>query len=201
MRFAGRGTVRDFLWNFARAEFEIPPSGPRHTQPEIAAELRGRILRGERESLSPTDWRRLHEAVVSTRSTIVNPVIALVREWFLGEITPSDLADLRVMNLRIFTSMVPSRRLVDFAKALDRGVFPRIWDPKHYRELRAHFDISRMHGAPILVGERPTGPFTVIEGTTRLSVATSMRDLGELGWATLPVVAGVGAGIAGWEWY
>jgi hypothetical protein len=201
MRRIGRATVQDLFWNFARAEFEVPPNGPRHTQPVLSSELRDRVLRGEREQLSPRDWQRLREAVLSTRSSIVTPLARLVRTWFLAELAPADVAELRVLNLRIFTSIVRSRRLVDLAAALDRGEFPRIWDPDHYRELRAHFDPGRMHGLPILVSARGTGPFSVVEGTTRLSVIASLRGCGGLAPEPLPVLLGVGAGLVDWEWY
>ena len=201
MRVTSSGTARDVYWNFARAEFEVPAGGPRHTAPPISAELRRRVERGDRDRLSPRDWRELRGAVLSVRGTIVRPLLARVKKWYLAEPSPDDLRELRVMNLHIFTSIVPSRSLVDFAASLDRGVFPRIWDPRFYRELRARFDPGKMHGAPIVVAARETGPFTLIEGVTRMSVLTSRLRLGETVGESLSVVLGLGPAVAGWEWY
>lgn len=201
MRVTGRASVRDLFWNFARAEFEVPARGPRHTQPEIPGELKERILRGERAGLSRYDWGLLREALISTRASIVNPVLAYVRTWSLAEIEAADLADLRVMNLRIFTSIAPSRKLLDLAASLVRGIFPEIWDPGHYRELRAGFDWDRMRGRPILLSERTGGPWTLVEGTTRLCVIASRQNRGELRFDSFPVLLGVGAKLGEWEWF
>jgi hypothetical protein len=201
MRLTGPGTDRDLFWNFARAEFEIPTGGPRHTQPNLSARLRERILRGERELLTERDWGRLQHEVLSTRGTIVRPVLARAREWFFADATPADLAKVRVMNLRIFISIAPSRRLADLAEALDRGAFPEVWDPRFYRDLRARFSLAKMRGSPILVGERPSGPFTLIEGTTRLCVLASLQRHEGLAFDSVPVVLGLGAGFGDWEWF
>jgi hypothetical protein len=201
MRRTGRATVRDLLWNFARAEFELPPQGPRHTQPILSDRLREGVARGARERFTRADWAQLREAVLSTRATIVSPLFTLVRSWFLAELEPDDLAKLRVMNLRIFTSLVPSRRLPDLAAALDRGVFPEVWDPRHYRHLRAAFDLDRMYGLPIVVGERSAGPLIIVEGTTRLSVIATKQARGEWDGRPVPTLIGVGAQLGTWEWY
>jgi hypothetical protein len=201
MRVTARARPRDLFWNFARAEFELPPGGPRHTPPPISAPLRDRIVRGERDRLSPSEWQRLRAAVLATRSSIVRPVLARVAQWLFAEASPSDLEELRVMNLHIFTSLAPSRRLVDLTGALDAGLFPKIWDPRYYRDLRAGFRRERMHGVPILVAPRSSGPFTVIEGTTRLAAIVSGQSSGETRIAPVPVLLGIGPAIAEWEWY
>jgi hypothetical protein len=201
MRVTGSGTARDVYWNFARAEFEVPAGGPRHAAPPISAQLRRRIERGDRDHLSPHDWRELRAAVLSVRGAIVRPLLVRVKKWYLAELSPDDIRELRVMNLHIFTSIVPSRGLIDFAASLDRGAFPTIWDPRFYRALHARFDPRKMHGIPIVVGARDSGPFTLIEGTTRMSVVASRLRLGEPVGDSLPVVLGLGPAVAGWEWY
>ena len=200
MRITGPANAQDVFWNFARAEFEVPLGGARHTQPVIPETLRTKAIRGERENLSSDEWHRLEKALLSTRGTIVTPVLDRVREWRLVELLSKELPDLRVMNLRIFSSVAPSRRLDDFAAALDRGEFPRIWDPKFYRDLRARFDLRRMHGVPILVATRRSGPYTVVEGTTRISVMVSKLITRELKVRAVPAVLGLGGRLKGWEW-
>jgi hypothetical protein len=194
-------TSRDLFWNFSRAEFEIPEHGVRHTQPRMAVELRSRVLRDERASLSDQDWEALREAILSTRSDIVQPLLDLGIEWFLGELRSTDWAKLRVMNLRIFTDIEPSRSLGELASALDAGAVPRIWDPSRYPRLRSEFELAKMHGLPIVVSERPTGPYTLIEGTTRMCILVSKVRKGELDVAQIPLLLGVSPRIGEWEFY
>ncbi|HTT16013.1 MAG TPA: hypothetical protein VMH49_01450 [Thermoplasmata archaeon] len=200
MRITGRASIHDVLWNFARAEFEDSLGADRHTQPVIPERLRVKLTRGDRRNLSSDDWRRVEKGLLSTRGTIVKPVLDRVREWSLVELHPKELPDLRVMNLRIFSSVAPSRRLDDFAAALDRGEFPAVWDPAFYRDLRARFDLRRMHGVPILVAARRGGPYTVVEGTTRMSVMASKLETRELNARAVPAVLGLGGLLKGWEW-
>lgn len=173
MRITGHADVQDVFWNFARAEFEDHLGGDRHAQPVIPERLWAKVIRGERENRSSDVWHVLEKGLLSTRGTIVKPVLDRVREWSLVELHPKELPDLRVMNLRIFSSVAPSRRLDDFCATLDRVEFPPNWDPTFYRDLRARFDLRCMHGIPILVAARRSGPYAVVEGTTRVGVMVS----------------------------
>jgi hypothetical protein len=196
-----RGSARDLFWNFARAEFEIPESGIRHTQPEISPGLRARVLRNERASLSDRDWKSLRAAVLSTRADIVQALLDLGVEWFRGELPSNEWATVRVMNLHIFTRIAPSRRLIELATALDAGAVPSVWTPSNYARLRSTFDVSRMHGDPIVVARRRAGPYTLVEGTTRMCVLLSKTEHGEIDVPSIPVVLGLSPRLERWEFY
>ncbi len=196
-----KGSVCDLLWNFARAEFEIPEDGLRHTQPAISQALKDRILRDERATFSEEDWEALRKAVLSTRSPIVQPLIDLGTEWFLGELPSTEWREVRVMNLRIFIEFAPTRRLMELANALDDGAVPLGWNLSNYPHLRSTFDLSMMHGDPIVVAERPTGPYTLVEGVTRMCVLFSRQSHGEIEVARIPMLLGVCPRLGQWEFY
>jgi hypothetical protein len=191
MMLLQKGSERDLFWNFARAEFEIPGSGIRHTQPKISSALRERVVRNERAKLSEMDWAALREAVLSVRSDPVQPLLDLNLEWFLGKFPAKEWASLTVMNFQIFTRMAPSRQLLELSTALDHGAVPSTWTPSNYSHLRSTFDRVRMNGDPILVARRRAGPYTLIEGTTRMCVLLSLQRHGEIDVPWVPIVLGV----------
>jgi hypothetical protein len=196
-----RGSVRDLLWNFARAEFEVPESGVRHVQPRISSALRERVARDERAALSGEDWEALREAVLSTRSDPVRPLLDLDLDWFLGKLPAGEWGSVRVMNLQIFTRIAPGRQLSELASALDAGAVPSVWSPSNYSHLRSTFDRSLMHGDPILVARRRAGPYTLIEGTTRMCVLLSKTRHGEIDIPWVPIVLGVSPRLSQWEFF
>jgi hypothetical protein len=195
------GSVRNLFWNFARAEFETPEGGLRHTQPKISPALKERVVRDERDCLSDEDWTALREAVLSTRADPVQPLLDLGLEWFVGKLPSSEWATVRVMNLHIFTHLAPSRHLAELATALDEGAVPAVWTPSNYSYLRSRFDPARMHGDPILVARRPAGPYTLVEGTTRMCVLLSKERAGEIDVPWVPAVLGVSPDLDRWEFY
>jgi hypothetical protein len=196
-----KGSVRDLFWNFARAEFEIPVRGVRHAQPRISPGLRARVAGDEREGFSDQDWEDLRSAVLSTRSDILQALLDLDPAWYRAELPASEWPKVRVMDLRIFTSIAPSRRLGELTTALDAGAVPAVWSPANYSGLRSAFDLGRMHGSPILVARRRTGPYTLLEGTTRMCALVSLTTHGEVSVPSLPVVLGVSRSLDRWEYY
>lgn len=193
MRALRRASIKDLLWNFAVAEFESAPTKQRHSVPEISHSLLARVLRSERSTFTQADWLELLDAVWSTRADIVGPASAQIQDWYVAELDEGDWTEIRVLNLQIFAPLTPPLRLSEFAKSLDSGVYPSTWDPEMYSMRRAAFDLSRMHGLPILVCEQLCGPYSIIEGTCRLSILESKRTSGELLHPTLEVLVGVGS--------
>jgi hypothetical protein len=201
MMFLRRGSTRDLFWNFARAEFEVPAHGLRHTQPVFSQALRDRVLQDERATFSDEDWDALGKAVLSVRSDIVQPLLDSGAAWFLGELPSKEWANLRVMNLRMFANIAPSRRLIDLTAALDRGAVPLGWKPSNYPQLRSTFDLPFMHGTPIVVAPESTGPYTLVEGVTRMCVLLSKNNLGEIDVPSIPMLLGVNPRWAEWEFF
>lgn len=195
------GSVRDLHRNFALAEFEVPVGGRRHTRPHFRRELLARVLQGDRSGFSAGDREALRRAVLSARRTLVEPMERFVDRWQMARVEHEDQRRLRVMNLRIFASPVPSRKLAKPSAALDRGRFLRTWNARHYQALRDGFDLTRMHGIPILAGERLRGPFTIVEGTTRLCSAYSRFRGSDPRVVPFPVLVGPGRRLRKWSWY
>lgn len=196
-----RGSVRDLLWNFARAEFEISDLGVRHTQPEMDPDLKDRLLRDERDTFTPEDWEALLQALLTTRADTIQPLLDLDLEWFRGELPANAWPNLRVLNLRIFAPLAPTRLLPEFVAALDAGATWEGVDPSWYPHLRAAFDPSKMHGVPMVVAESVSGPYTLFEGTTRMCVIYSRQQRGELAVPCVPMVLGVSEQISRWEFF
>jgi hypothetical protein len=194
-------SLRDLVWNFARAEFEIPEFGLRHAQPRITPDLRSRVLLDQRDTFSEADWAALRQALLSTRSDLVQPLIDRGADWFLGELPSNEWPRLRVLNLRIFTDIVPSRSLGELSAAMDDGAAPVGWDPSRYLRLRRDFDLAKMHGYPIVVSERLTGPYILIEGVTRMLVLVSRTRSGMSDVSRVPLLLGVTSYLSAWEFY
>lgn len=186
------GSIKDLIWNFAVAEFEPPDDGQRHTLPSISPDLLDRVLKFDRDSFTKDDWFDLFEAVWSTRAHLLGPAATQVDDWFIANLTSSDWDSIHVLNLRIFAQLAPTLRLAEFVESLDRGTSPATWDPRMYRRRRASFDLARMHGLPILVSDRTSGPYQIIEGTTRLSILASKRASKQLVVPNVQVLLGIG---------
>jgi len=201
VRVLSRGSEQDLIWNYARAEFEVPQDGLRHTQPKMSARLKEKVLDDARVGLTEEEWKKLKAAVLSTRESIVRPLLEFVTDWYVAELEENDWAKIRVMNLHIFTDIEPSRRLDGLARALDGGDVPKVWKPDHYATFRSNFSLAKMHGLPILVAERLAGAFTVVEGTTRMCVIVSKQLRGEIDLKKMLVVLGVSSRLSEWEWF
>lgn len=196
-----KASPRDLFWSFARAEFEIPEHGLRHTQPQISPELRRRVMLDRRDTFSDRDLVSLRDALLSTRSDLVQPLLELDIEWLHGQLQSTKWEKLRFIDLRIFTEIVPDRSLGELAAALDGGAVPRGWDPSRYLSLRSEFEPDRMHGLPVVVSERPAGPYTLIEGVTRMCALISKVRRGELDVFRIPFLLGVSPRIGSREFY
>jgi hypothetical protein len=58
-----------------------------------------------------------------------------------------------------------------------------------------------MNGVPILVARRRAGPYTLIEGTTRMCVLLSKQRHGEIDAPWVLIVLGVSLRLGQWEFY
>ena len=164
----------DLFWEFARAEVQNDHRHQRAYSRGLGPELFARVRAGERERLDRSARSRLRSTVLLTRPEYLRPLVRLGLRWSFGELPPSGLSRLRVPNLDIFRPTAPSRMLHDLAEALERGT-SSVWPPlaQNYRRMRPRFDPRRMIGTPVVIGTSPRGPFTIVEGLTRLSVLAS----------------------------
>ena len=101
------------------------------------------------------------------------------------------------------SQLAPSRKLEEFADALDAGHVTSGEEEfaSNYRKVHDSFSSQRMRGRPIVVAENVEGPFTILEGYTRLTTITSLQRAGRQFDHAIPVcwafVLAFGTGISG----
>lgn len=192
-------TVDDLFWEFARAEVRNDARHDRMYSRGLGAELVSKVRSGQRGVLSRSERARVRATVLSTRPGYLRPLLRLGLRWSYGELPSGELLQLRVPDLDIFRSTAPSQLLQDYAAALDRGG-PHLWPPlaKNFRAIRPRFDPRRMVGVPIVIGSSPRGPFTIVEGTTRLSVLVSRLGRGQSRPPKIRLLFGLGPRAPHW---
>jgi hypothetical protein len=202
MRNIGPGSEQDLWWNWAVAELDSIRFGTdfRHWVPK---ELQTKVRAGRREELTQIDWDRLKDAVLNVRFPILLDLLRLGIVWYRGELDSSDLPGVRIMNYEPHARLAPSRTLAAFAAALDAGRSPPGENNfgENYRIIRDTFRLDRIRGLPILVAEVSSGPFTLLEGYTRLTMMTSMWRAGKIGSKPIPILLGICPLLREWHLY
>jgi hypothetical protein len=194
------GSEQDMWWNWTVAELDSTRFGDAFRY-WIPPDLQTKIRMDRREALTDIEWDRLKAAVISVRFPILLDLLLLGIVWHTGDLDPSDLPDVRIMNYDPHVKLAPSRTLVDFAAALDDNGNPPGEEGfgDNYRKARDTFRIYKVRGRPILVAETKSGPFTMLEGYTRLTVMTSLWKAGEFDSESIPILLGVCARLKEWR--
>jgi len=192
----------DFFWEFARAEVQNDSRHDRKYSRRLGPDLFARVRLGKKDGLDRSDRALVRSTVLSTRPEYLRPLSRLGLRWFYGELPPRELPKLLVPDLNIFKPTAPSRLLRDFASALDRGA-PTLWPPvaRNYRRMLPRFDPLRMVGVPIVIGTYLRGPFTIVEGLTRLSVLCSRFSSGKALPPRVRLLIGKGRAAAKWQFF
>lgn len=199
-------TENDLIWEWVRAEVDIPDGDPRvhrRQQHGLDSRLLDVLAAGRKESLAEGDWGRLRDAYLRLRGSYLGPLLGPGTRWAYGEIPVPDLREIRLPNLTIsFVPLAPTRRLEEFVRALDQGKeTPGDQFSSVYRRRRPTFDLVRARGRPVLIAERDSGPYVLAEGLTRVSVLVSRRAHGESVPDTLPVMLGTSPQARLWPWW
>jgi hypothetical protein len=188
-------------WNFACAEVRSPRYGSAYNEflgPRLAGLVRG----ADATRLQSSDWDLVRRAVIRIREPIVGQLPFLDFAWFLGEVAIEELALVRLMNVVHFAAFAASRTLAEFVRRLDDGDAPT-GDEKfaaNYRRFREQFDPAKVVGRPIMLVPHLDGPYTELEGLTRLSTLLSKWNHSEPVPATVPVLLGVSERVNEWSW-
>jgi len=192
----------DFFWEFARAEAENDARHDRTYSRGLGPGLLARVRSGTKDGLDRSELSRIRSTVLSTRPEYLRPLLRLGLQWSFGALPSANLPRLRVPALDIFTPTAPSRLLGDFAQALDRGE-RSVWRPValNYQRMRPRFDPGRTVGGPIVVGTSQQGPFTIVEGLTRLSILASRLRRGEPVPAMSRLLVGMGPRARTWRFF
>ncbi len=202
LRLVEDAPAADFYWEFARAETQ---NDARHSQiysRGLGPALFARVRHGKKDGVDRSELSLIRSTVLSTRPEYLRPLLRLGLRWSFGDLPSASLIQLRVPDLEIFRPTAPSRLLGDFASALDREE-RGVWRPvaRNHRRIRSCFDPDRMVGTPIVVGTSPQGPFTIVEGLTRLSVLASRFGSGETVPPRSRLLIGVGPKASAWRFF
>jgi hypothetical protein len=152
--------------------------------------------------LTQNDWDRLKSAVLNVRFPILLDLLQLDIVWYGAELDPSDLPDVRIMNYEPHVRLAPSRTLSAFTAAIDAGQNPpgESEFSESYRVVRDTFRSDSVRGRPILVAEAASGPFTLLEGYTRLTILTSLWSAGKINFQ-IPILLGICPRLKEWHQY
>jgi len=191
---------RELYWNFACAEANSPRYGKVYEQ--LPSPLLERIRGGKRDELTEQDWRVVTGAVRALRGPVINQLIELGTDWYETTLQIAALEQVRLLNFAPFVQLAPSRDLGAFATALDAGFDPPGDEGfgRNYRQFRKDFVASRMVGRPIVVAPAKMGPYTEIEGLTRMCSLVSQHAAGEAVPPVVPVLLGVCLQYDFWSW-
>jgi len=169
---------------------------------EIGGQRAARLRGSPYEGWSPADRAAVEDAARKMRGGYLGPILALEPDWYVGLLDTSELPRVRLIRLAAFSAIAPSRLLDQFVAALDLGRdTPDDGFGAKYRLLRPIFDPSRMRGLPILVAEIEEGPYTEVEGLTRMSCLLSKKTKGEAVPDSISAILGVSSRIREWNFY
>ena len=194
--------VSDMFWEFARAEVQNDRRHGRKYSRGLGNELFDRVRSGNRHWLDRAALARLRSTVLSTRPEYLASLPSLGLRWCYAELPTRELPCLRVPDLDIFRPTAPTHILEELVTALDSRA-RNLWPPveRNYRKMRPNFDPTRMVGTPIVIGTSLRGPFTIVEGLTRLCVLTSLsREIERISPSTR-LLFGVGARARSWKFF
>ncbi len=197
---------QDLYWEWVRAEVDVPPGSPRYTDRlghGLDARQLSLLAHGERKAVRGEDREAFRSAYRALRGDFLDPLLGSGTRWYYGDLPGAELGAVKIPNLTIsFVPLAPSRRLDEFAAALDAGrETPRLPNHLAYRFLRSGFDPPRARGCPILIAERPQGPYVLAEGVTRACVLVSRSTKGEPVPRSIRVLLGVSARAHAWPWF
>ena len=195
-------TLSDFLWEFALAETQNDERHDRMYSQGLGPDLFRRVRSNQRQELEAVDLGRLRATIEATRPDYLSPLLSLELAWNVGWIETHALSELRIPALNIFRPLAPSRRLSDFVASLEASPsHPGLAVEENFRRIRPAFDPSRMLGAPVVIGEGATGPFTIVEGMTRLSVLCSRERHAESVPQGIRLIVGIGLRASRWPFW
>ena len=191
---------RELYWNFICAEANSSRYGAAYT--DLTPRLLDLVKRGKHAEVADEEWPVLKAAVIRLRRPLTEQVVELGTDWYEGALPSPALESIRLLNYSPFVQLAPSRTLGEFVAALDAGKDPPGDEgfAQNYRRFRAEYDPARVVGRPVLVGPKIVGPYTEIEGLTRMCTLISKRRAGEPISAEVPVLVGVCLQFDQWHW-
>jgi hypothetical protein len=166
-------SAEDMLWEWAKAE--VKSSRFSRYFDELSVEIRSKLYAGDRSQINAAEFHAITTVVRQKRGPLISGPLRLQTKWYTGRLRLTSLLELRVMNWPPFVSLCPSRQLSEFVESLDRSETPTddALFLSNYQDLRKNYDESKFNERLILITNQICGPFTIVEGYTRLSVLCS----------------------------
>ncbi len=191
---------RELYWNFACAEANSPRYGGVYAQ--IPPPLLDRIKRGAHDELSAGDWQVVTAIVKAYRAPLLDGLAELGTDWYHGALSVASLEAVRLLNYAPFVRLAPHRDLGSFVTALDAGLDPPGDENfgQNYRRFRITYDSGKSRGLPVLVAPGLGGPYTEIEGLTRMCSLISKLRASEPVEPQVSVLVGVCVQFDYWKW-
>ncbi len=142
--------------------------------------LAERVRYSPRSEWPAEDRAALVDGVRAFRPPLLDPLLRLGVVWWAASLVPSDLADLRAVSTREFQGLAPDGRLATLVDSLEKGRdTPDADFSGGFRRLKNAYSPAKMQGRPCLVAKAKDGPYTVVEGLTRLAVLQSRWSAGK----------------------
>jgi hypothetical protein len=189
-------------WAIAEASNESRWTDLQKVKPVVPKETLEKVKAGTVNKISEQEWANLVQAIKGFRSPLLAGLLPLVSYWYTGELATNQLKNLRIIKYLPFWEIAPSQEFVEVVKALEQH--RHINDAgflNNVERLKGKFQPSRMLGRPILVSRDAVGPYTVVEGYTRLSVMLLRQLEGTRCESSVTIILGVSERIEEWNWY
>jgi hypothetical protein len=171
--------VREVMASFAAAELDSSEYGKAYKQllsTETRTLLRSRALR----YWSTQEQDAAISVLMAYRGGYIQPFLVLNPLWYRAEVEVERVAELRSTEQLGFRELAPNLDLGTMVTSLEAGRVPSDGSfARRYRELRTNFLPPAVRGRPIIVAKSASGPFTVMEGTTRLCAMLALHRRGE----------------------
>jgi len=148
---------------------------------------------------SPADREALVNAIRAMHLPLVAPLLRLDLTWFDAALDATDLPDLRTPESPEFRQLAPDQRLGTLVTELRWGKdTPDGEFSGAFRHLRREFRPALLRGRPCLVAPTKEGPFTVLEGLTRLAVILALAQAGRPSPDPVPAYVGISERLPEW---
>jgi hypothetical protein len=151
----------------------------------------GRLRAGPSTGWAELDRNAAVAAIRCLRAPLIEPLRVGVSEWNEASVANADLPELRTTKIPGFRNRADDLRLTTLLDAVDTQ---RPSDTEgftiNFRDYLSKFEKEPIHGRPILVTEKLSGPYVIAEGTTRLVALLSFARSGRSFPAPIPVYVG-----------
>jgi hypothetical protein len=147
------------------------------------------LLRNNRPADWSPDLRALSIAALLAYRGFIVGLLDLPGDWFEASIRPQEIA-----GLQATTGFAPITQTLRIGDTLDEFEKGNLGDGGFNSDVKARsvgFDLARIRGRPVLAAETRDGPFTIVEGTTRLATMLFLNRTGRTFPDQIPIYIGI----------